>query len=93
MPVFLAAMFREVGFSAMGLKLPDNVAYRGHRNIKVSGDGVVASRLSMLGYNLVYLTTSDNSLVFFLFSMLIAVHTVPQNSRMTPFLCSNWLNE
>ena len=37
----------------MGLKLPDNIAYRGHRNIKVSGDGLVALRLSMLGYNLV----------------------------------------
>jgi len=37
----------------MGVKLPDNVAYGGHRNIKVSGDGLVALRLSMLGYNLV----------------------------------------
>ena len=37
----------------MGLKLPDNIAYGGHRNIKVSGDGLVALRLSMLGYNVV----------------------------------------
>ena len=37
----------------MGLKLPDNIMYSGHRNIKVSGDGLVAWRLSMLGYNLV----------------------------------------
>ena len=37
----------------MGLKLPDNIVYGGHRNIKVSGDGLVALRLSMLGYNLV----------------------------------------
>ena len=37
----------------MGLKLPDNTAYGGHRNIKVSGDGLAALRLSMLGYNLV----------------------------------------
>ena len=29
------------------------MAYGGHRNIKVSGDGLVALRLSMLGYNLV----------------------------------------
>ena len=27
--------------------------YSGHRNIKVSGDGLVALRLSILGYNLV----------------------------------------
>ena len=37
----------------MGLKLPGNIAYGGHRNIKVSGDGLVDLRLSMLGYNLV----------------------------------------
>ena len=37
----------------MGLKLPDNIAYGGHRTIKVSGDGLVALKLSMLGYNLV----------------------------------------
>ena len=37
----------------MGLKLPDNIAYGGHRNIKVSGDGLLVLRLSMLGYNLV----------------------------------------
>ena len=46
-------MSREVGSSAMGLKLPDNIVYGGHRNIKVSGDGLVALRLSVLGYNLV----------------------------------------
>ena len=49
----LAATSREVGYSAMGLKLPDNIAYGGHRNIKVPGDGRVPLRLSMLGYNLV----------------------------------------
>ena len=43
----------EVGYSAMGLKLPDNIVYGGHRNIKVSGDRRAALRLSMLGYNLV----------------------------------------
>ena len=48
----LAATSREVGYSAMGLKLPDNIVYGGHRNIKVSRDGLVALRLSMLGYNL-----------------------------------------
>ena len=44
---------REVGYSAMGLKLPDNIAYGGYRNIKVSEDGLVTLRLSMLGYNIV----------------------------------------
>ena len=39
--------------SATAFKLPDNIAYGGYRNIKVSGDGLVALRLSMLGYNLV----------------------------------------
>ena len=37
----------------MDLKHPDNIAYGGHRNIKVSGDGLVTLRLSMLGYNIV----------------------------------------
>ena len=49
----LAATSREVGYSTMGLKPPDNIAYGGHRNIKVPGDGRVPLRLSMLGYNLV----------------------------------------
>ena len=49
----LAAMFRGIGYSAISLKLPDNIVYGGHMNIKVTGDGLVALRLSMLGYNLV----------------------------------------
>ena len=51
--VFSCDTSREVSYSAMGLELPDNIAYGGHRNIKVSGDGLVALRLSMLGSNLV----------------------------------------
>ena len=49
----IADTSKEVGYSAMGLKIPDNIAYNGHRNIKVSGDGLVALRFPMLGYNLV----------------------------------------
>ena len=49
----LEATSREVGDSALGLELPDNIVYDGHRNIKVSNDGLVALRLSMLGDNLV----------------------------------------
>ena len=37
----------------MGLKLSDNIVYGGHRIIKVSGDGLAALRLPVLGYNLV----------------------------------------
>ena len=48
----LAASSREVGYSTMRLKRLDNIAHSGHRNTKVSGDGHVALRLSMLGYNL-----------------------------------------
>ena len=48
-----AATSREVGYSAMGLKLPDIIVYGGHRNIKVAGDWLIALRLSLLGYNLV----------------------------------------
>ena len=88
----LAAAYREVGYSVVGLKLPDNIAYGGLRNIKVSGDGLVALRLSVFGYNLVSDLLRQFS-GFFLFSMLIVVHTVTQNSRTTPFLYSNWLNE
>uniref|UniRef100_UPI0035902BE8 EH domain-binding protein 1-like n=1 Tax=Myxine glutinosa TaxID=7769 RepID=UPI0035902BE8 len=42
----------DVGYSAMGLKLPDNIVYGAHMSIKVSEDGLVVLRLSMLGYNL-----------------------------------------
>ena len=81
----LAAMSKEVGYSAMGLKLHENIAYGRHSNIKVSGDGLVALRLSRLGYNLM----SDILRQFsgFLFSMLTVVHsdTKQQNDSFSPF--------
>ena len=49
----LVATSREVGYSAVDLKLPDTITYGGHRDIKVFGDGLVALRLSMFDYNLV----------------------------------------
>ena len=42
---------REVSYSAIGCKLLDDVAHSGHRNIKISGDGHLALRLSMLFHN------------------------------------------
>ena len=47
----LPSTSREVSYSAMGSKLLDGVAHIGHRNIKISGDGLVALRLSMLVHN------------------------------------------
>ena len=49
--VSLPSTSREVSYSAMGCKLHDDVAHSGHRNIKISGDGLVALRLSMLFHN------------------------------------------
>ena len=87
----LVATSREVGYSAMGLKLPYHIVYDGHRNI--NGWRWTCSLEIVHAWLQSCLTSSDNSLVFFLFSMLIAVHTVTQTSRMTPFLSSKWLNE
>ena len=46
----LPSTSREVSFSAMGCKLLNNIVHSGHRNIKISGDGLVALRWSMLFY-------------------------------------------
>ena len=47
----LPSTSREVSYSAIGCKRLDDVAHSGHRNIKISGDGLVALRLSMLFHN------------------------------------------
>lgn len=44
----LLSTSREISYSAMGCKLLDNVA---HRNIKISGDGLVTLRFSKLFHN------------------------------------------
>ena len=48
---FLPYTSREVSDNAMGWKLLDDIAYSGHRNIKIYGDGLVALRLSVLFHN------------------------------------------
>ena len=47
----LPSTSRKVSYSAMGYKLLDDVAHSRHRNIKISGDGRVALRLSTLFHN------------------------------------------
>ena len=65
--LFLVTTSGEVGYSAMGLKLPDNIVYGGHRKVtKVSADGFVALRLSMIGYNLVSDLRQFSGVLFFL---------------------------
>ncbi len=49
---------REVNYSAMGCTSIDDIVHSGHRNIKISGDGLVALRLSMF----FSLKSTDNSL-------------------------------
>jgi len=53
----------KVGYSAMSIKLLDNIMCDENRNIEVYGDVLVALRLSMLGYNLV----SDHIILWFSF--------------------------
>ena len=67
----LLSTSREVSYSDMGCKLLDDVAHSGHRNIKITGDGLVALRLSMLFHYF----GSQILRQFFLFSMLSMVHT------------------
>ena len=80
----LPSTSREVSYSAMGCKLLDDVAHSGHRNINISGDGLVALRLSMLS-TILFLKSSDNYLLFFLFSMLSMVHTDTQHKGWVNF--------
>uniref|UniRef100_A0A8C4QFR8 Vacuolar protein sorting-associated protein 35 n=1 Tax=Eptatretus burgeri TaxID=7764 RepID=A0A8C4QFR8_EPTBU len=68
--------------------IPTQEQVRTAMNIKISGDGLEPLILSLLAA--ILCLTSDNSLVFFLFSLR---YIVTQNNRMTPFLYSNWLNE
>ena len=77
----------------MCLKLPNNIAYGGRRNIKLSGDGLVALRLSMLGYNLV----SDLLRQFSGFLSFLYVHcgthsdTKQQNDSFSLFKLVEWV--
>ena len=76
----------------MGLKLPDSIAYGGHRNIKVSGDLLVALRLSMFGYNLV-----SDLRKFSVFLSFLHAHcrthsdTKQQNDSFSPFKLVEWV--
>ena len=83
----LAATSREFGYSAMGLKLPDTIAYGGHRNIKISTDGLVALRLSRLGYNLVSDVLRQFSCFLYFIRADCGTHsdTKQQNDSFSPF--------
>lgn len=59
----------------MGLNILFNIVHSGHRDIKVSGDGLVALRLSMLSYDRLSHLLRQFSVVFFLFFMLSVLHT------------------
>ena len=70
----------------MGLKLPDNILYGGHRNIEVSGDGLVALRLSVLGYNLVSdLFREFSGFLSFLHAHCSAHSDTKQQNSFSPF--------
>ncbi len=43
----LPVTMNEVSYSVMGCKPLDDIAHSGHRDIKISGDGLVTLRLSM----------------------------------------------
>ena len=72
----------------MGLKLLDNIAYSGHRTIKVSGDGLVALRLSMIGYNLVSVVLRQFSGFLSFLHAHCGTHsdTKQQNDSFSPFI-------
>ncbi len=72
----------------MGCKPLDDIAHSGPKNIKNYGDGLVALRFSMFSPPKNYLKSTDNSLHFFIFSMLSATHNTKVEST---FLNFNWL--
>ncbi len=45
---------REVSYSAMGCTPLDDIAHSGYRNINISGDGLVALRLSRFFHNPIF---------------------------------------
>ncbi len=84
----LPVTMNEVSYSAMGCKPLDDIAHSGHRDIKISGDGLVALRLSMFFHIFLNLKSTENSLHFFRFSMLSVTHNTKIEST---FLHFNWL--
>ena len=79
---------REVGYSAMGCKPLDDIERSGHRNIKISGDGLVALRLCMLFHNF---GSQILRLLFALLSILLAQygthrHTTQRLSQLFSIL-------
>lgn len=71
-------MSREVIYSAMGCKPLDDIAHSGHRNIKISGDGLVALRLSMFFQFFSLKSSKKNSLHFFPFFTSSSVRDTTQ---------------
>ncbi len=70
----------------MGCKPLDDIAHSGHRNIKISGDGLVALRLSMFFHNF-FLSNPQTTL----FSILSVTHNTKVESTLSSsFLSSVW---
>ena len=70
----------------MGCKFLDDVAHSGHRNIRISGDGLVALRLSMLLHSF---GSQILRQFFALLSFLQAQYGTHRHT--TTFLHFNWL--
>ena len=89
----LPSMSREVSYSAKGCKRLDDVAHSGYRNIKISEDGLVALRLSMLFHNF------GSQIIRQLFALLSFLHaqydthrhTTQRLSQLFSIFFFNWL--
>ena len=64
---FFPSIHVQGGYSVTGCKLLDDVAHSGHRTIKISGDGLLALRLSML--EVVHYLTSAGVPIFLTMTM------------------------
>ena len=86
--IYFSLPSREVSYSAVGCILLDDIAHSGHRNIKISGIGIVALRLSTLFHNF----GSQILLCSSFFSPCSVWYTQTNNTKVeSTFLHFNWL--
>ena len=89
--ISLPSTFREVSYSATGCKPLDDVTHSEHRNIKISGNGLVAMRLSMLFHNFGF-SNRQTILCSSLFSPCSVWYTQTHNRKVeSAFLHFKWL--
>ena len=87
----LPSTSREVSYSAMGCKRLDEVAHSGHRNIKITGDGLVALKF-VHAFPQFWFSNPQTILCSSFFFPCSVWYTQTHNTKVeSTFLHFNWL--